>query len=112
MSTVTGLSGLRPVLDGLCFKIRMEFEFGLEFLQDGERMVYTFISEAHFILLIINYKILMALRTLKGIKELRFLLCQTSSASDGLRYLHIPCRAYIANNYEAIRESPASITIR
>jgi hypothetical protein len=28
----------------------------------------------------------MALRNLRGIKELRFILCQTSPASEGLRY--------------------------
>ena len=38
----------------------------------------------------------MALRNLKGIKELRFILCQTSTASEGLRN-------YIATNYKAIR---------
>lgn len=30
----------------------------------------------------------MALRNLKGIKELRFILCQTSPASEGLRYFY------------------------
>jgi NADH dehydrogenase (ubiquinone) 1 alpha subcomplex subunit 2 len=47
----------------------------------------------------------MALRLLKGVRELRFVLCQSSSHSETLR-------KYIASNYEAIRTSPARITVR
>lgn len=54
----------------------------------------------------------MALRALKGIRELRFVLCQTSPHSDGLRYASSHSRKYIVSNYEAIRESPARVTVR
>ena len=54
----------------------------------------------------------MALRALKGVRELRFLLCQHSAASDGLRYSPHNLRNYIASNYDSIRNSSANITVR
>lgn len=54
----------------------------------------------------------MALRLLKGVRELRFILCQSSTHSEALRYPSPHPRKYIASNYDAIRESPARITIR
>lgn len=54
----------------------------------------------------------MALRLLKGVRELRFILCQSSNHSEALRYCFPLVRKYIASNYEAIRESTARITVR
>lgn len=59
-----------------------------------------------------NIVLIMALRLLKGVRELRFVLCQSSSSSEPLRYACSHSRKYIASNYDAIRESPARITVR
>jgi hypothetical protein len=60
--------------------------------------VITYVND-----LFIKYN--MALRLLKGVRELRFVLCQSGASSE-------PLRKYIANNYESIRLSPARITVR